>query len=181
MFHCTWAVWNETSELIDTAWKSQKVMLHSQLTRPTVTISILFQRPYEGVGKCFFRVTAGGCKKLMSYQTTKGVTAATHTHWNPQFWFPELRGARSEASEICPGLCPVVLYHILCNQIVCIERFSYLYFGGLVLFLLLNWFLYRRNASNRCNDNSLSLSGGSATLLSEKILSCHCFSEYLAI
>ncbi len=53
-------------------------MLHSQLKRPTVTISTLFQRPpYEGVGKCDFRVTAGCGKKLMSFQTTKGVTAAT--------------------------------------------------------------------------------------------------------
>jgi hypothetical protein len=31
-----------------TAWKSQKVMCHSQLKRPT--ISTLFQRPSEGVG-----------------------------------------------------------------------------------------------------------------------------------
>jgi hypothetical protein len=45
-----------------TAWKNQNVMLHSQLKRPT--ISTLFQRPSEseseGVGKCDFRVTAGG-------------------------------------------------------------------------------------------------------------------------
>jgi hypothetical protein len=52
-------------------------MLHSQLKRPT--ISTLFQRPSEGVGKCDFRVTAGGGKKMMAIQTTKGVTAATHT------------------------------------------------------------------------------------------------------
>jgi len=55
----------------------RKVMLHSQLKRPT--ISTLFQRPSEGVGKCDFRVTAGGGKKMMAIQTTKGVTAATHT------------------------------------------------------------------------------------------------------
>ncbi len=53
------------------------VMLHSQLKRPT--ISTLFQRPSEGVGKCDFRVTAAGGKKMMAIQTTKGVTAATHT------------------------------------------------------------------------------------------------------
>ncbi len=41
-------------------------MLHSQLKRPT--ISTLFQRPSEGVGKCDFRVTraAGGGKKMIS-------------------------------------------------------------------------------------------------------------------
>jgi hypothetical protein len=55
----------------------RKVMLHSQLKRPT--ISTLFQRPSEGVGKCDFRVTAGGGKKMMAIQTTKGATAATHT------------------------------------------------------------------------------------------------------
>ncbi len=49
-------------------------MLHSQLKRPT--ISTLFHRPSEGVGKCDFRVTraAGGGKKMMAIQTTKGVT-----------------------------------------------------------------------------------------------------------
>jgi hypothetical protein len=51
-------------------------MLHSQLKRPT--ISTLFQRPSEGVGKCDFRVTTGGGKKLMAIQTTKRVTI-----WNP--------------------------------------------------------------------------------------------------
>jgi hypothetical protein len=53
------------------------VMLHSQLKRPT--ISTLFQRPSEGVGKCDFRVAAGGGKPMMAFQTTKGVKAATHT------------------------------------------------------------------------------------------------------
>jgi hypothetical protein len=48
-------------------------MLHSQLKRPT--ISTLFQRPSEGVGKCDFRVTAGGGKKMMAIQTKEGVTA----------------------------------------------------------------------------------------------------------
>jgi hypothetical protein len=52
-------------------------MLHSKLKRPT--ISTLFQRRSEGVGKSDFRVTAGGGKKMMAIQTTKGVTAATHT------------------------------------------------------------------------------------------------------
>jgi hypothetical protein len=52
-------------------------MLHSKLKRPT--ISTLFQRPSEGVGKSDFRVTVGGGKEMMAIQTTKGVTAATHT------------------------------------------------------------------------------------------------------
>jgi hypothetical protein len=47
-------------------------MLHSQLKRPT--ISTLFQRPSEGVGKCDFRVTAGGGKKMMAIQTTNLAT-----------------------------------------------------------------------------------------------------------
>jgi hypothetical protein len=60
--------------------EKSKVMLHSQLKRPT--ISTLFQRPSEGVGKCDFRVTAGGGtgKTMMAFQTTtKGVKAAKHT------------------------------------------------------------------------------------------------------
>ncbi len=58
--------------------ENRKVMLHSKLKRPT--ISTLFQRPSEGVGKSDFRVTAGGGrKKMMAIQTTKGATAATHT------------------------------------------------------------------------------------------------------
>jgi hypothetical protein len=45
-------------------------MLHSQLKRPT--ISTLFQRPSEGVGKCDFRITAGGGgKKMMAIQTNE--------------------------------------------------------------------------------------------------------------
>jgi hypothetical protein len=60
-----------------TTWKSQKAMLHSGLKSPT--ISTLFQRPSEGVDKCDFRVPAGGGKKLMAFQTTKGVTATTDT------------------------------------------------------------------------------------------------------
>ncbi len=79
-----------------TEWKSQKVMLHIQLKRPT--ISTLFQRPSEGAGKCDFRVTAGGSKKMMAIQTTKGVTAATHTAWNQQFWSSECLWARSAAN-----------------------------------------------------------------------------------
>jgi hypothetical protein len=55
----------------------RKCQNFSALKRPT--ISTLFQRPSEGVGKCDFRVTAGGGKKMMAIQTTKGVTAATHT------------------------------------------------------------------------------------------------------
>ena len=49
----------------------------SDLKSPT--ISTLFPRPSEGVDKCDFRVLPGGGKKLMAFQTTKGVTAATHT------------------------------------------------------------------------------------------------------
>jgi hypothetical protein len=57
----------------------RKCLDFSALKRPT--ISTLFQRPSEGVGKSYFRVTgtAGGGKKMMAIQTTKGVTAATHT------------------------------------------------------------------------------------------------------
>ncbi len=47
--------WNaqlESCTSTPTAWKSQKVMLLASL-------STLFQRPSEGVGKCDFRVTAG--------------------------------------------------------------------------------------------------------------------------
>ena len=44
--------------------ESQNIMLHSKLKRPT--ISTLFQRPSEGVGKCDLRVTAGGGKKIMA-------------------------------------------------------------------------------------------------------------------
>ncbi len=47
-------------------------MLHGKLKRPT--ISTLFQRPSEEVGKCDFRVSAGGGKKMMAIQTTKGIT-----------------------------------------------------------------------------------------------------------
>ncbi len=57
--------------------ENRKCLDFSALKRPT--ISTLFQRPSEGVGKCDFRVTAGGGKKMMAIQTTKGVTAATHT------------------------------------------------------------------------------------------------------
>ncbi len=67
-----------TLDVLWAAWKSQKFMLHNQLKRPT--ISTLFQRPSEGVGKCDFRVTAGGGKKMMAIQTTKGVMAAAATH-----------------------------------------------------------------------------------------------------
>jgi hypothetical protein len=39
-----------SSRHTNTAWKNQKVMLHSKLKRPT--ISTHFQSPSEGVGKC---------------------------------------------------------------------------------------------------------------------------------
>jgi hypothetical protein len=64
---------------IITAWKGQKVMLHSKLKRPT--ISTHFQSPSEGVGKCDFRATvlAGRGIELMAFQTTKEVTEAIRT------------------------------------------------------------------------------------------------------
>jgi hypothetical protein len=62
---------------VGTAWKGQKVMLHSKLKRPT--ISTHFQSPSEGVGKCDFRVLAGGGIELMAFQTTKEVTEAIRT------------------------------------------------------------------------------------------------------
>jgi hypothetical protein len=60
-----------------TAWKSQKVMLHSKLKRPT--ISTHFQSPSEGVGKCDFRVLPLAARRLKAFQTTKEVTAARRT------------------------------------------------------------------------------------------------------
>jgi hypothetical protein len=45
----------------------------------SLTISTHFQRPTGGIGKCVFRVLAGGDIKLMAFQTTKEVTADTRT------------------------------------------------------------------------------------------------------
>jgi hypothetical protein len=69
--------WHHASDPSHHYVESRKCLVFSALKRPT--ISTLFQRPSEGVGKCDFRVTAGGGKKMMAIPTTKGVTAATHT------------------------------------------------------------------------------------------------------
>jgi hypothetical protein len=57
--------------------ESRKCLVFSALKRPT--ISTHFQRPSEGVDKCNLGSRQAAAKKLMAFQTTKGVTAATHT------------------------------------------------------------------------------------------------------
>jgi hypothetical protein len=66
-----------------TTWKMRSALLHSQLKKPT--FSTFFQRLSEGVGNCDFWVKAGGDRKMMAIQTTKGVTAAKYTPCKWQF------------------------------------------------------------------------------------------------
>ncbi len=56
--------------------ESRKCLDFSALKRPT--ISTLFQRPSEGVDNAILGSLQAATKKLMAFQTTKGVTATTH-------------------------------------------------------------------------------------------------------
>ena len=55
------------------------------------------------------------------------------------------------------------------------------FFGGHLLFLMLHWFVYRRNASTRCNDNLISLCVYFSTLISKKIRARRGISKQLAV
>ncbi len=67
-----------------TAWKSQKAMFHSWLKSPTISTHFHWQRTSEGVDKCNLGSESpqAAAKKLMTFQTTKGVTAATSANWD---------------------------------------------------------------------------------------------------